>query len=364
MMTQAETNISPVRKFAVGYFYQEGTYNANVRFLPVVRKYYPYLCEVFFAWPGLASARRSDKASEYQKKRELLVHDLMECKANGLKLDLLANATCYGDDAVTENQRKSFYAELETLGKLGLEPDIFTTTSPYLAQIIRNVYPNVERRASVNMKLNSTLGMSYVADYFESYYICRDLQRDIPTLDMFSQWCNAHGKKLCMLVNSTCFRYCPWQTYHETMNDHDYAHTLQESRDIQYYPALCLNTLANGNYEELLRASWIRPEDLHKYEPYVSVMKLATRTASHPEYVLQAYTQGVWHGNLLDIVDPSIRSFLGGKIINNDKFPKEWSEGKVAGKCAINCTHCGKCTSVLNAVLESPASNRTTYSFH
>ena len=34
------------------------------------------------------------------------------------------------------------------------------------------------------------------------------------------------------------------------------------------------------------------------------------------------------------------------KIFDNRAFPKEWSEGKIAGKCASNCTHCGKCTEV------------------
>ena len=37
-------------------------------------------------------------------------------------------------------------------------------------------------------------------------------------------------------------------------------------------------------------------------------------------------------------------------MFDNKAFPKEWSEGKIAGKCAIDCTHCGKCTEVLKLV--------------
>ena len=37
---------------------------------------------------------------------------------------------------------------------------------------------------------------------------------------------------------------------------------------------------------------------------------------------------------------------------DNKAFPAEWSEGKIAGLCAADCTHCGKCADTLKRVLK------------
>ena len=330
------------RKFAFGYFFGK---QAGKTFRELAEEYEPYLSEVYFPWPGLLSAREIKGDQEQQRKA--LIDDMRFCRLKGIQLDLLMNATCYGDTSFTTKQKDDFYANLKLLGKAGIMPEIITTTSPYIATVVKLFSAGIDRRASVNMRLNSTLAMEYVADSFDSYYICRDVQRDLPTVKTFADWAKKNGKKLCMLANSACLRYCPWQTFHETLLSHNFVHIYDEMKATGLPATLCTGIMQEKRYEELLRGSWIRPEDLHRYLPYVSVVKLSTREADRPDLILKAYTSGSYDGDLLLLLDPTFAFLAHPMILDNKSFPKEWSEGKIAGACANHCTHCGKCTKVM-----------------
>ena len=343
------------RKFAFGYFF--GVRN-GFSFRDLAEQYAPFLKEVYFPWPGLLSARVLSGDPVPQRKQ--LADDLRFCRSKGMALDLLVNATCYGDKAFTADQKKDYFANLKEMGDSGIMPEIVTTTSPYIATISKKYDGSIDRRASVNMRLNSTIAMEYVADEFDSFYISRDLQRDLPTVKMFAEWGKKNNRKICMLANSGCLRNCPWQTFHETLLAHksifvqgeEQQQAIREMMAIQMHPTLCIELAKNKQYEEILRATWIRPEDLFRYDPYISVFKLSTREADRPDLILKAYTSGSFEGNLLRILDPGFHPFFPTRIFDNKAFPKEWSEGKIAGACAANCTHCGKCTEVLNLVLK------------
>jgi hypothetical protein len=335
------------RKYAFGYFFEK---RGGRTFRDLVEQYAPFLKEVYFPWPGLLSARELDK--DIAPLRRKLIDDLKFCRSKGLALDLLVNATCYGDTALTSVQREEYFGHLKELSSFGLMPEIVTTTSPYIATITKKFDASVDRRASVNMRLNSTLAMEYVAETFDSFYICRDLQRDLPTVKMFAEWGKKNGKSICMLANSGCLRYCPWQTFHETLLAHDFRHIQGEMRKLDLPSTLCVGIVQSKQYEEILRASWIRPEDLYRYEPYISVFKLSTREADRPDLILQAYTSRSFNGDLLLLLDPGFSFMVRPYVFDNKEFPKEWSEGKIAGKCASNCTHCGKCTEVMNLVFK------------
>ena len=333
------------RKFAFGYFW--GKHN-GFTFRALAEEYAPYLKEVYFPWPGLLSAR--EIKNNLVPLREQLIDDLKFCRSKGLALDLLANATCYGEKSFTSSQREEYFGYLKELDSYGLLPEIVTTTSPYLAKITHKFDSAIDRRASVNMRLNSTLAMEYLASDFDSFYICRDIQRDLPTLKRFAEWAGKNDKKLCMLANSGCLRCCLWQTFHENLLSHNFVHIMPEMKEIGMESTLCMEKFVHKEFEELLRGSWIRPEDLHRYEPYVSVIKLTTREAAYPDLILKAYTSGSYDGDLFRILDPCFSFLSPLNILDNKAFPKEWSEGKIAGLCANECTHCGKCTEVLNRI--------------
>ncbi len=346
----------PFRKYAVGYDWM-----IRGGFTAMVEPYLPTVKEVFFSWPGMVSGRNIHLEKSIDESIEQLATDLAWCRRNGVELDLLFNANCYGEDAFTENLRAQVYDVMENLGRRDLFPEIVTTTSQYIAKVLKVRYPQVEIRASVNMKLESTKAMEYISDIFDSYYICRDIQRDRSVLKLFSDWCNAHGKKLCMLVNSACLRCCPVQIWHDNYLCHK-PWMAEEQEFILHYPyRLCGRVTSKiETAVEFLRMSWIRPEDIHYYEPYVSAMKLATRSTPHPDMMLKAYAEGRWDGDLLEILGAEQVDFT----IDNGSFPANWVESGIAQNCAINCNNCGKCDQVLQQVLRRKQSPQPKYSLN
>lgn len=342
-----ELNFPFLKKFAVGYFF----HNPG-KFIPLIKPYIPALAEVYFPIPGILSAREIN--GDEQMLRRQLISDLREIRASGIKLDLLINATCYGEKSYSTAWRHTVEDAIKYLDDNGVKPEVVTTTSPFVARVIKMKYPDIDIRASVNLKIGSTLAMEYVSDIYDSFYMNRDLQRDIPTMKKFSAWCKAHGKKLCMLVNSGCVRNCPSQVFHETLLAHGFWRASNESFRLKTGVTLCWELFHDRKmYEEVLRCTWIRPEDLHHYAPYAEVFKLSTRDAFlNQDLILRAYTTASHKGDLLDIIDPNFRQSFNEWMIDNTAFPDDWFSSKIAGKCAIDCTHCGKCTEVLNKVLK------------
>ena len=89
-------------KFAVGHYLTEKP-DDPASFAELARRFAPRLREVYFPWPGLSNAR----AKVYNKPddEERIANDLKYCRKHGMKLDILANATSYGEKAFTEEQR-------------------------------------------------------------------------------------------------------------------------------------------------------------------------------------------------------------------------------------------------------------------
>ena len=120
-----------------------------------------------------------------------------------------------------EDLRREVESVLAYLEELELLPEIVTTASPFVAWTVKTAFPSIETRASVNMRIDSVSAMESLSDLFDSFHIRRDLQRDLDSVAKYHAWCVAHGKKLCMLVNSGCLRCCPFQTFHDNLLGHD-----------------------------------------------------------------------------------------------------------------------------------------------
>ena len=336
-------------KFSVGHYLTERPDDPG-SFAELARRFAPRLREVYFPWPGLTSGR--PHILDIPNEEERIISDLKYCRGHGMKLDLLANALCYGEKACTEEQRLQITGIIRRLDREGLYPEIITTTSPYIAKLCKLEFPDIEVRASVNMRLRNTLAMEYLAPLFDSFYICRDVQRDLPTFRTIAAWCKSHDKKLCMLVNSGCVRDCPWHVFHILHHQHNYVNIFPEMQKQKLW-LVCYNLYAiNQRFVEFLRGTWIRPEDVHLFEPELETIKLATRWTDHVFELVDAYLNRTFDGNLLHLTEPCQGSSFRPYRIDNKAFPSDWVTSGIAGKCAENCVHCGKCDRILNQVLK------------
>ena len=334
-------------KFSVGY-YLTNQEDSPTSFAELARRYAPRLKEVYFPWPGLATGRA---ASALPREKERTAADLKYCRDHGMKLNLLANGMCYGETACTEEQHRQIVDIVRELDRLGLYPESVTTTSPYIARLFKLEFPDIDVRASVNMELRNMLAYEYLSPLFDSFYISRDVQRDLPTFHRFADWCRDHGKNLCLLANSCCLRNCPWHAPHNSILAHMNA-TMLGQIDSGNCKLLCERVFVKRQYVEFLRPGWIRPEDIHLYEPELEVVKLATRTAQYPIDMVEAYLNHSYDGNLLRIMNPYHGFEFRPYRIDNKSFPADWATSGIASTCAENCTHCGKCEQILKQVMK------------
>lgn len=330
----------PLRNLAVGHFLNEPFVEACIPHAARIR-------EVFFAWPGVLSCRPAPEFTDEIRGR--MFADLMWCRENGILLDALFNCNCYGDNAISPELADFVEATLRDMNGRGLFPDIVTTTSPFIATVLRQRFPRVKIRWSVNLRVHGTTGFECVEELFDSFYVSREVQRDPAALAHAREWADAHGKVMGLQANSGCLRQCPFQQFHDNMHGHNRIAQSKEGEKFGFSVFLCKENYARGRYEDFLRSTWIRPEDLPEYEELVDVVKLATRRHPHPVEILDAYATYSHDGNLADLMD-ACHSFP--KSFDNRSFDgcrELWREVRGC-KSANDCAHCGRCAALLAAV--------------
>lgn len=336
-------------RFAVGYQLAEA---GEESFVDLVAPHAPHLAEVYFAWPGHASGRSpvgtaGDRIDADAFRRFEV--DLARLRGLGLRLDLLFNANCYGGEAMSTALELEVTRVLRHLAETVGGADVVTTTSPAVAWVVKRCFPRIETRASVNMRIGTVQGMTHVAHLFDSYHVQRDLNRDLERLNDLHGWARQHDKKLFLLANSGCLRYCAGQTFHDNLVAHE-AEVSSTPNLNGFMPYMCWQLLQRREqWPAVLQATWVRPEDLHHYEALFDVVKLATRLHERPQSVIGAYIRRRWGGNLLDLMEPGFSPAFAPWVIDNWRFPEDWFTR--TSRCSGRCHQCGYCAEVLEQTL-------------
>jgi collagenase-like PrtC family protease len=324
--------------------------DSSPTFFDLCQPWLDSIAEVYFPWVYQSSGRDplgEDHFMLDHTATERLIYDLRLFKKNGKKLDLLFNSNCYGADAVSLRLEGEIFSIIEYLSIAVGDVDIVTTTSPVIAYIVKSKYPSIRTRASVNMRIGTVCGMRYLMDVFDEYLIQREYNRDIEHLKKLKHWADVNGKKLYILANSGCLAHCSGQTFHDNLVAHKWdlnnrsriaAFSGKDGRAIN----TCWNYFkAQGSLIDLLRATWIRPEDIGNYEGFFDIVKIATRLNPAPALVLRAYAQGFWKGNLTDLFEPQLSSVIAPRVLDNTAFGGDWFQ--TTSVCRRHCEDCSYC---------------------
>ncbi len=336
-------------KLAVGY-----QQNPTQSLTDTVRRHAADIGEIYFAWPGEPSGRMPlglDAQTSIAEVQARLEADLAVFRALGMRLNLLFNASCHGEWAVSEALARHVSAQVGYLhDRFGL--DVVTTCSPMIAAVVKDRFADIATRASVNMRIGTIEAAAYVGAFFDEYLLQREYNRDLERLAAFKAWCDQNGKRVELLANSGCMAFCSGQTFHDNLVSHETA--ASQIVSTEFDPVLCHHVyLDPDNWAGILRSTWIRPEDLRHYEPYVDQVKLATRMHKDPAMVIGAYAAGSFDGDLLDLLEPGHGPMLGGRRIDNARFPADWFATTSA--CHRACQTCTYCPQVLKTVLRQRA---------
>ena len=288
-------------KFTVGLQY------TNDAFLDCILEAREHISEVYFAWGDFPNGRSNQLQNTNFTPWELQnrqMEVLQKLSQNGIGLNLLFNANCYG----AESQSRAFFNKIgQTVDYIssayGLKS--VTTTSPLIAKFVKNNFEGLEVRASVNMEIGTVQGMDYLAEYFDGYYMKRELNRDFAAIETLSGWCRENGKKLHLLANSGCLNHCSAHNFHDNLVAHESE--IAKMDNAYNFAGICKEYLkSEAHYRSLIEdTNFIRPEDIRKYEPYFDTVKLATRVHRNPCMVLNSYVRGRYSGNILEILEPA-----------------------------------------------------------
>ena len=290
------------------------------------------ISEVYFSWGKTPSGRNDQTRSEGLTAWEAIAkqaEDIKRLYQAGLSFNLLFNANCYGDRA----QARSFFLEVgEIIDYVGGNYSLksVTTTSPLVAKFVKQNFPALDVRASVNMGIGSVLGLEYLADEFDSFYVKRELNRDFSTLKDLKEWCDKNGKRMYMLANSGCLNDCSAHTFHDNLVAHEEGASQMDNG--YQFTGVCKRYLAKAeNRTALLDATnYIRPEDIELYEGLVSGMKLATRVHENPSRVLRAYIERKkFVGNTASLLEPNHAGTIYPYVLENGKIERKIENGKL-----------------------------------
>ena len=288
-------------------------------FADIVAKYSDSIGEVYFPWLEIPNGR--GVSITRQEEQGLMEEELQKIKKSGISLNLLWNANCYGAEAISVKLEKQV---LNTIGYLfkyiGL--DAVTTTSLFVAEVIKTYFPKIDVRASANMEIVSVSGMKYIKDYFDSFYIARTLNRYLRTIELLKKWGDANNKKLFLLANSGCLRDCSVHIFHDNLVSHENELSKQKNR-WHGFQGVCWDYYhdKNNHLSFISDSTWLRPEDIDNYAGLVDGIKLATRVHRQPEIVIKSYSQRKFDGNILGLCEPDFSTLCH---IDNSSFPEQW----------------------------------------
>ena len=305
-------------KFSVGYqlFYDD-------EFIRKIIEYKDGISEVYFSLGDFPNGRnnqlkRADMTPEEAEEKQLC--DLARLTEEKIPLNILFNATCYGKDS----QSRAFFQKIGdsvdfVLTNFSLSS--VTTTSPLIAKFIKSNFEELDVRASVNMAIGTPLGMEYLGDSFDSFYMKRELNRDFRAARELKSWCDENGKTLYALANSGCLNDCSLHTFHDNLVSHESEISAVDNA-FEFSGACRAFLTKTENLPRVFECTnFIRPEDVHLYEGLFPAMKLATRVNSNPMRVLDAYIgRGRHVGSVFDLCEPNHTSAIYPKIIENSRI--------------------------------------------
>ncbi len=179
---------------------------------------------------------------------------------SGIAFNYLLNSACLGNREWARPWQKRLMRFLDELGAMGVRR--LTVSTPYLLERIKISHPEFHLKAGIYAQIDTPRRARFWQDLgadaltLESFSI----NRDFPTLRAIRQ---AVSCELQLIANHPCLPNCALQPYHQN----GFAHSSHGSRRL--FLDYCFLDCTRRRFEDpslLIKAAWIRPEDIAFYE--------------------------------------------------------------------------------------------------
>jgi len=241
---------------------------------------------------------RSSSVSPFVSKK-LLVSCIKQTHRYGMKFKYLLNATCLGNIEWTRRGQRKIRYFLDWLSKIGI--DTVAVSIPYLAQIVKKCYPDLEISISNTAEIDSVKKAKEWEDLgADEISLHIDINRNFPVLKAIRKNVKC---RIEIIANQDTILHCPFYSYHVLGS----SHASQSNRQGLYidYCRLSCSLKRIEDPLNFIRADWIRPEDVHYYEEIgMDRLKLVDRSMVTKAIVniVSAYTVNHYDGNLFDLL--------------------------------------------------------------
>jgi collagenase-like PrtC family protease len=285
----------------------------------------------------------------------------------GLTFNYLLNAPCMNNMEWDEATHQALREQLAWLCDIGVEG--VTVAIPYLLELVKCQFPNLRLEISTISHVNSVAR----AEFFESLgadaiMLDANINRDFKLLKAIRK---AVKCELGILTNSSCLYQCPYEYYHNNTLGHASQNHNQLNGCYMDYCVLHCSLDNFNDLSQLIKARWIRPEDIHIYEELgIDFFKVGGR-AMPTEWIVnatEAYAALSYPGNLHDILNnfsPKTKSVAANlsstQITTIASLPKVYIDNQALDgfidffkkqDCLSECGRCQYCQEVANKVVK------------
>lgn len=235
---------------------------------------------------------------------------ISEARKKGLRFNYLINATCFDNLEFTKKGYRKIMKHLEWISSTGT--DMVTVTLPFLLEMIKREFPHLKVCVSSFARVQNV----HLAKYWEEtgadkIILPEAIGRDFQMLRLIRESVDC---ELELIANHCCLFQCPLDLHHRNMVSHGSQEDHPCGGFAPDYCKLGCQRLKILYPAELIKARWIRPEDVPDYEAIgIDCLKLVERFRGTESliHIVNAYEKKSYSGNLVELLSlPQQGAFL------------------------------------------------------
>jgi len=259
------------------------------------------VAEVYGKFPAdLVGGGRPSYMGTPLTRRDLAAY-VAELARHDISFNYLLNSSCLGNREWSRAWQRKLLRLLDRLGNMGIRR--LTVSTPYLLERIKTAFPQFYVKVGIYAQIDTPRRARFWRDLgadaltLESFSI----NRDFATLRAIRQ--TVEGE-LQLIANHPCLPNCAMQPYHQN----GFAHSSDGSREL--FIDYCFLHCTMKRLEDpsmLIKAGWIRPEDVGFYEGLgYEHFKLLERGIPSAELLkrARAYSNRMSGENLAELILP------------------------------------------------------------
>jgi len=226
---------------------------------------------------------------------------ITETRKKGFGFNYLINGTCLDNLEFTKKAYRKIAGHLEWIASTGA--DMVTVTLPFLAEMVKKEFPHLKVAVSSFARVqNVHLARAWEEMGVAKIILPEGVNRDFRSLRHIR---DAVDCELELIANHCCLFQCFLDLHHRNMVSHGSQSDHPCGGFAPDYCKLACQRLKILKPVELIKSTWIRPEDVVYYEKIgIDCLKLVERFRGTESLlqIVHAYEERRFDGNLVELL--------------------------------------------------------------